>query len=59
MPRAGTLSPSHCQDVCLDLIMSFGVLSAFKWGPEKMWHLLWISTSTEHGGGLVDHIEGA
>lgn len=60
MPRAGTLSPFHCQDMCLDLCMSFGALLAFTWGPEQMWHFLWIRASApSRGVGLVDNSEGA
>lgn len=60
MPRAGALSPSHCQDMCLDLCMSFGALLAFTWGPEQMWHFLRIRAPALSGGvGLVDNTEGA
>ena len=43
VPRAGALSPFHCQDVCLHLSMSFSALSVFKWVPEKMWHFLTVT----------------
>lgn len=60
MPRAGVLSPSHCQDMCLDLCMSFGALLAFTWGPEQMWHFLRIrAPALSSGVGLVDNTEGA
>lgn len=60
MPRARTLSPSHCQDTCLDFCMSFGALSAFTWGPEQIRHFLRIrAPALSSGVGLVDNIEGA
>lgn len=60
MPRAGALSPSHCQDMCLDLCMSFGALLAFTWGPEQMWHFLRIrAPALSSGVRLVDNTEGA
>lgn len=60
MPRAGTLSPPHCQFTHLDLCMSFSALLAFTWGPEQMWHFLWIrAPALSSGVGLVDSIEGA
>lgn len=60
VPRAGTLSSSHCQDMCLDLCLSFGALLAFTRGPEKMWHFLQVrAPAPSCAAGLVGNSEGA